>query len=76
MVDNAIKHHDRKDGRMTLTAQDGRDALMINVADDSIAVCRVRQSLLVAESHKEVARTVMQGAFSEYTAGFDARISE
>jgi signal transduction histidine kinase len=34
LVDNAIKHHDRKDGRITLTARDDGDALTMTVADD------------------------------------------
>lgn len=40
LVDNAIRHHDRKDGRITLTAREDGDALTITVADDGPGIPR------------------------------------
>lgn len=40
LVDNAIKHHDRNEGRISLHARDDGDALTITVADDGPGVPR------------------------------------
>jgi signal transduction histidine kinase len=34
LVDNAVKHHDRESGRITLACEDAGDLLQISVADD------------------------------------------
>ena len=44
LVDNAIKHHDRSEGRITLHARDAGDALTIAVADDGPGVPREWQA--------------------------------
>ena len=40
LIDNAIKHHDRSDGRITLIARDDGNALTIIVADDGPGIPR------------------------------------
>ena len=40
LIDNAIKHHDQKNGRITVTARDGAEALAITVTDDGPGIPR------------------------------------
>jgi signal transduction histidine kinase len=40
LIDNAAKHHDRKDGHIALTARDDGDALIITIADDGPGIAR------------------------------------
>ena len=41
-----------------------------------VIILPIHDGLLVAQSHKEIAWAATQESFREYTAGFDARISE
>jgi signal transduction histidine kinase len=40
LIDNAIKHHDRMEGRISVRADDGGDALRITVTDDGPGIPR------------------------------------
>ena len=48
---------------------------VLRCLDQGVVVLPIHDGLLVAECHKEIARTAMQEAFREYTGGFVARIS-
>jgi hypothetical protein len=49
---------------------------LLRCLDQKVVVLPIHDGLLVAEPHKEVARTAMHEAFREYTGGFVARVSE
>ena len=49
---------------------------VLSCLDQGVIVLPIHDGLLVAEVHKEVARTAMRDAFRECTCGFVARISE
>jgi hypothetical protein len=48
---------------------------VLDCLDKGVVVLPIHDGLLVAEFHKEAARTAMHQAFREYTGGFVARIS-
>jgi hypothetical protein len=48
---------------------------VLSCLDQGVTVLPIHDGLLVAEPHREVARTAMLEAFREYTGGFVARVS-
>ena len=48
---------------------------VLSCLDQSVVVLPIHDGLLVAESHKEIAKEAMQKAFGKYTGGFVARVS-
>lgn len=46
LIDNAIAHHDRDEGRITVLGEDGKDELIVSVIDDGPGILPEHQSVI------------------------------